>query len=514
MSVLVRNIGRKRAAPTGQPWITLNAALAASVDADIATWAALTPSANFQTLVPQTFAQMRASLDLEPGTDFYSISAADAAIAAAVANYTLTTDLASTANAKGASLIGLEDSAGDFAATDVEAAMAELYGLVDAMGTPVQLKGTWDASSGSFPGGGSAQSGWSYIVSVSGTVDSVSFVADDRIVAITNNASTSTYAANWHKLDYTDAVSSVAGRTGAVTLAQADISGLTTASTPTFAGLNISSGGVITWNTNDISVTHSANALSGAGGQLIWAYNGAATTTPVRVTNTTDAASVLAGIFEGDRATPANNDVVYSVWRLSSAGGVQTDVFRLKIANFNVTASSENVGVYFATNKNGTMTDHIYMGNTQFGPVGGQTLSCGSASAPWTHIFNSDGGYIDWGNNSARLTHNTADDSFTFSDGGVQTPTRVSTETGGTLTSTSRNCIVRIATNPTLPSSGMSDGDMIVLDPRGTARTVTRPGSHTMYIDDTDSATGTTKAHNVAVAVYHGSSKWTLHGMA
>lgn len=43
------------------------------------TWAGLTPSANFQTLVPQTFAQMRASLDLEAGTDFYSISAANAA---------------------------------------------------------------------------------------------------------------------------------------------------------------------------------------------------------------------------------------------------------------------------------------------------------------------------------------------------------------------------------------------------------------------------------------------------
>ena len=48
-------------------------------DADLTTWAGLTPSANFQTLVTQTFAQMRASLDLEAGTDFLS----PAAIAAA-----------------------------------------------------------------------------------------------------------------------------------------------------------------------------------------------------------------------------------------------------------------------------------------------------------------------------------------------------------------------------------------------------------------------------------------------
>jgi hypothetical protein len=48
-------------------------------DADLTTWAGLTPSANHQTLVTQTFAQMRASLDLEAGTDFYSIAGANAA---------------------------------------------------------------------------------------------------------------------------------------------------------------------------------------------------------------------------------------------------------------------------------------------------------------------------------------------------------------------------------------------------------------------------------------------------
>lgn len=44
-------------------------------DADLTTWAGLTPSANHQTLVTQTFAQMRASLDLEAGTDFNAYSA-------------------------------------------------------------------------------------------------------------------------------------------------------------------------------------------------------------------------------------------------------------------------------------------------------------------------------------------------------------------------------------------------------------------------------------------------------
>ncbi len=94
----------------------------------------------------------------------------------------------------------------------------------------------------------------------------------------------------------------------------------------------------------------------------------------------------------------------------------------------------------------------------------------------------------------------------------IQGPPKISSETTGALTSTSRNCIVQCSGNITLPASGMSDGDSILIDPRGTARTITRPAAHTMYIANTDSATGTTGAHNVVTAVYHGSSKWTVQG--
>jgi hypothetical protein len=94
---------------------------------------------------------------------------------------------------------------------------------VNALDASVVLMGTWDASAGTFPGGGTAQAGASYIVSVAGTVNSIPFSINDRILAITDNASTSTYAANWLKLDYTDQVLSVAGQTGAVTLAKGDV---------------------------------------------------------------------------------------------------------------------------------------------------------------------------------------------------------------------------------------------------------------------------------------------------
>jgi hypothetical protein len=77
-------------------------------------------------------------------------------------------------------------------------------------------KGDWDASGGTFPGSGSAQTGWLYYVSVGGTVGGVEFSVGDNIVATTDDASTSVYAGNWSKHDQTDAVQSVAGLTGSI----------------------------------------------------------------------------------------------------------------------------------------------------------------------------------------------------------------------------------------------------------------------------------------------------------
>lgn len=134
---------------------------------------------------------------------------------------------------------------------------------VNELDASVILKGSWDASAGTFPGSGSAQAGWSYIVSVAGTVDSIAFSINDRIIAIADNASTSTYSANWIKADYTDQVLSVAGRTGAVTIAQADVSGLTTADSPQFTGVNIG-------HATDTTVTRGAAGEIEVEGSRVW----------------------------------------------------------------------------------------------------------------------------------------------------------------------------------------------------------------------------------------------------
>lgn len=95
---------------------------------------------------------------------------------------------------------------------------------IAALANGMVYKGNWDASAGTFPGGWVAQTGWFYTVSVGGTVDSVVFNIDDRLVATTDNASATTYAGNWTKLDATDAVTSVFGRTGNVVATSGDYS--------------------------------------------------------------------------------------------------------------------------------------------------------------------------------------------------------------------------------------------------------------------------------------------------
>jgi len=87
---------------------------------------------------------------------------------------------------------------------------------IAALANGMVYKGDWDASAGTFPGAGVAQTGWFYYVTVAGTVDGVAFAIGDNIVAVTDNASATVYTANWSKHDQTDAVQAVVGLTGSI----------------------------------------------------------------------------------------------------------------------------------------------------------------------------------------------------------------------------------------------------------------------------------------------------------
>jgi hypothetical protein len=76
----------------------------------------------------------------------------------------------------------------------------------------VIYRGTWDASGGVYPT--SPSTGDYYIISVAGTISGTVYAVGDGMIY---------NGATWDKIDNTDAVTSVAGRTGAVTLTISDL---------------------------------------------------------------------------------------------------------------------------------------------------------------------------------------------------------------------------------------------------------------------------------------------------
>lgn len=85
---------------------------------------------------------------------------------------------------------------------------AAIKAYVDAAtGGLGNLEGAWDAAGGGVPGGafpvgsGGTKKGDYWYVSSAATVDGVAFNVGDVIVAIVNNASTSTYANNWISIE-------------------------------------------------------------------------------------------------------------------------------------------------------------------------------------------------------------------------------------------------------------------------------------------------------------------------
>lgn len=102
------------------------------------------------------------------------------------------------AEAAAAAAQSSEDDA-ETAQAGAQAAYNATVAAIAALGAVLSYKGAWDASVGTFPGGGAAYAGWQYSVSVAGTVNGVVFTVGDRITALVNNASTTVYAANWLK---------------------------------------------------------------------------------------------------------------------------------------------------------------------------------------------------------------------------------------------------------------------------------------------------------------------------
>ncbi len=119
-----------------------------------------------------------------------------------------------------ASEIAVDDTGLDITAATVQEAVEELDASIAAIPTPLHYVGTWNATTNSpaLANTDTGVEGFLYQVNVAGSVDfgagSISFSVGDKVA---NNGSI------WEKWDMTDAVTSVNGDTGAVTLTTSDI---------------------------------------------------------------------------------------------------------------------------------------------------------------------------------------------------------------------------------------------------------------------------------------------------
>jgi hypothetical protein len=146
-------------------------------------------------------------------------AAASAAAAAASASTATTQATSATSSATGASgsagtattqagiattQAGIATTKAGLAATSetnaASSASAAAASAVLAAGYAVgglTFIGNWDASAGTFPGGGTAPKGAMYRVSVAGTVGGVLFLVGDCVLSVVLNPSTTTFAGNW-----------------------------------------------------------------------------------------------------------------------------------------------------------------------------------------------------------------------------------------------------------------------------------------------------------------------------
>lgn len=269
--------------------------------------------------------------------------------------------------------------------------------------------GVWDASVGTFPGGGTAQAGESWIVSVGGTVGGVVFAADDRLIAIVDNASTGTYAANWHKADYSDLVQSVAGLTGAVSA-----SGLRTA-------INVEDGADVTDAANVLAALAAAAADIDVNAQTLRDVNGIELAESADHPETPAAGKGQVWVSNGTRQRPQFTD----------DAGVDFDlVYHVLEFTMSDEETPLTTGQKFARDMAyGMVITRVYASLTTAGTTSAITVDIEDEG---TSILNAVLSISAGSNNAETSTFAAAASSYVFSKGDLLTADIDSVDSGGT----------------------------------------------------------------------------------
>ncbi len=201
----------------------------------------------------------------------------------------------------------------------------------------IVYRGTWDASSGVYPS--NPVTGDYYKVVVAGTTNSVVYAVGDGILY--NDA------ASWDKVDNTESVSSVAGKVGAVTLVEADI---------TDFGSYVKVGGDAM--TGDLTVGSTT-----ASNKLTLANPGIGNSSTINFAKTSDAARIIVTEVANDQTefqfflsdNPSTTVDKFN-WFFQSWRGQGANWKPLEFSGYSAVLQSENI----------TLRGQLNVGNTSY----------------------------------------------------------------------------------------------------------------------------------------------------
>lgn len=112
-------------------------------------------------------------------------------------------------------------------------------------------------------------------------------------------------------------------------------------------------------------------------------------------TNSTDGASVQVAVFEGDRATMADNDEAYISLKLSNDAPAQKEIARISWVGTDVNVgTSEDGRIDFAVITAGTLADEVQLDGTALSPSANDGSALGTTALGWADLHLASGGNI------------------------------------------------------------------------------------------------------------------------
>lgn len=130
------------------------------------------------------------------------------------------------------------------------------------------------------------------------------------------------------------------------------------------------------------------------------------TASTINAKNTSDSASVQVAIFEGDRATMADNDEAYVSLRLSNDAGTQKEFARLAWTALDVNAGTgEDGSIDISIMSAGTLTGAMSIEAGSIYPLTTDAMSLGTSSENWSDLFLDLGAVINFDGGDVTITH-------------------------------------------------------------------------------------------------------------